>query len=54
MLPDNRKFRFEIYDRIIKNKKILHFALEELTIKSKKRNQKSRRYFVNKKNIKNL
>ena len=21
MLPDNRKFRFEIYDRIIKNKK---------------------------------
>ena len=53
MLPDDREFRFEIYDRIIKNKKIFtFFALEELTIKSWKEIKKSRRYFVDKKILK--
>ena len=36
MLPDNKKDRYKIYDKIILNKKELHFALEEIKLKKKK------------------
>ena len=54
MLPDEREFRFEIYSKIIKNKKLLHFALEELVIKSWKETKKVEDILSIKRNIKNL
>jgi len=54
MLPNEKEFRFQIYNKIVQEKKLLHFALEELTIKSKKDIKKVEDILSIKKNIKNL
>jgi len=36
MLPELKKDRYHIYNKFLNNKKELHFALEELIIKSRK------------------
>ena len=36
MLPEIKKDRYFIYNKFLNNKKELHFALEELTVKSRK------------------
>ena len=54
MLPDNKKNRYKIYDKIILNKKELHFALEEIQLNKKKDIQKIENIYQIKKSSKKL
>lgn len=54
MLPDNKIDRYKIYDKIILNKKQLHFALEEIQLNKKKDIQKIENIYEIKKNSKKV
>ena len=54
MLPENKKDRYKIYDKIILNKKELHFALEKIRLEKRKDIQKIENIYQIKKNSKKL
>ena len=54
LLPDSKNERINFLSQIIKNKKQIHFALEEIVIKNKKELQKIEDIFFVKDNSRNI
>ena len=54
LLPDSKNERINFLSQIIKNKKQIHFALEEIVIKNKKELQKIEDIFFVKNNSRNI